>query len=144
MSDVEQAFCDALDVEHGVIYGYGMVSAHSPFDVNDLVAAAMREHRDRRDAVIALLGARGVDAPVAAAGYELPMPVTDPDQAAELAVRMENDAAAAWRAVLERAETDEDREFALAALTECAVTAARWNVVRGATPVTETFPGGSE
>ncbi|OBJ71316.1 ferritin-like domain-containing protein [Mycobacterium sp. 1274756.6] len=144
MTDAEQAFCDALAVEHGVIYGYGMVSAHSPFEVNDLVAAALREHRARRDALVSMLTARGVDAPVAAAGYELPMPVTDGGQAAALAVRMEDDAAVAWRAVLEQAETAEDREFAVGALTECAVTAARWNVVRSVAPVTATFPGGSE
>lgn len=144
MTPADQAFCAALATEHGVIYGYGMVSAHSRLDVNDLVAAAMREHRDRRDAVISMLTARGVDAPVAAAGYQLPIPVTNPTEAAQLAVRMENDTAVAWRAVVELAQTAEDRAFALAALTDSAVTAARWNAVLGVTPLSRPFPGGSE
>lgn len=40
MSPADQALSDALAVEHGVIYGYGMVSAHSRLDVNDLVRGA--------------------------------------------------------------------------------------------------------
>ncbi|HTM86174.1 MAG TPA: ferritin-like domain-containing protein [Mycobacterium sp.] len=144
MTPADQAICAALAVEHGVIYGYGMVSAHSRWDVNDLVAAAMREHRDRRDAVISMLTARGVTAPVAAAGYQLPIAVTNPSEAAQLAVRMENDTAVAWRAVLEQAQTTEDRTVAVTALTDSAVTAARWNTVLGVTPISVAFPGGSE
>ena len=34
--------------------------------------------------------------------------------------------------------------FGLTALTQCAVTAARWRQVLGAWPVTEAFPGGGE
>jgi hypothetical protein len=32
----------------------------------------------------------------------------------------------------------------VAALTECAVTAARWSRVLGTSPITVAFPGGSE
>jgi hypothetical protein len=32
----------------------------------------------------------------------------------------------------------------VAALTECAVTAARWSRVLGISPITVAFPGGSE
>ncbi len=144
MSPADQALSDALTVEHGVIYGYGMVSAHSRLDVNDLVAAALRDHRDRRDELTDMLRDRGADAPVAAPGYQLPITVRTPTDAAELAVRMERDAAVAWRAVLEQADTDADRAFALSALSACAVTAARWNTVLNVRPVSEPFPGGSE
>ena len=58
------ALFDALATEHGAIYGYGLVSAHSTPDVNDLVAAAMAEHRERREAAIAMLKGRGVDPPL--------------------------------------------------------------------------------
>ncbi len=51
-------------------------------------------------------GARSVDPPLPAAGYQLPMQVDNPTDAANLAVRMEEDTAVAWRAVLEQA-TDE-------------------------------------
>ncbi|MHA3022522.1 ferritin-like domain-containing protein [Mycobacterium sp. BMJ-28] len=138
------ALFDAVATEHGVIYGYGVVSAHSTPDENDLVADAMAQHRERREQAIALLGARSVPAPLAAVGYQLPLEVSDPTQAAQLAVRMEEDAAVAWRAVLEQAGTAQDRTFAVTALTQCAVLAARWSRVLGAAPVTLAFPGGTE
>ncbi len=120
------------------------MSAHSTSDVNDLVSAALAEHRDRREGAIALLKARSVDAPLPAAGYQLPMTVDNPTEAANLAVRMEEDAAVAWRAVLEQATAQQDRTFAVTALTQCAVTAARWSRVLGTSPITVAFPGGSE
>jgi hypothetical protein len=67
------ALCDALSVEHSTIYGYGIVSALSPPGVNNLVVEALQQHRQRRDDVIAMLTARKVTAPVAAAGYQLPL-----------------------------------------------------------------------
>ena len=138
------ALFDAVAAEHGVIYGYGLVSAHSTPDENDLVAAAMREHRLRREAALEMLAARGVDPPLPAAGYQLPMQVDNPTDAANLAVRMEEDCAVAWRAVLEQATTTEQRTFAVTALSETAVTAARWSKVLGVWPITVAFPGGSE
>ena len=66
------------------------------------------------------------------------------DDAATLAVRMEEDSAVAWRAVLEQATTTDDRTLAVTALTEAAVTAARWRAVLGTSPTTVAFPGGSE
>ena len=104
----------------------------------------MAQHRARREAAIALLDARSVATPLPAAGYQLPLEVSDPTQAAQLAVRMEEDAAVAWRAVLEQATTTDDRRVAVTALTESAVLAARWTQVLGGQPVTLAFPGGSE
>jgi uncharacterized protein DUF4439 len=138
------ALFDAVATEHGVIYGYGLVSAHSTPDDNDLVAAAMREHRQRREAAIAMLEGRGVDPPLPAAGYQVPTQVDNPTDAANLAVRMEEDSAVSWRAVLEQATTSEERTFAVKSLTQTAVTAARWSKVLGVWPITVAFPGGSE
>jgi hypothetical protein len=138
------ALFDAIATEHATIYGYGLVSAHSTPDVNDLVSAAMAEHRDRREEAIALLKARSIDPPLPAAGYQLPMEVDNPTDAANLAVRMEEDAAVAWRAVLEQATDEKDRAFAVTSLTQCAVTAAKWSRVLGISPITVAFPGGSE
>jgi hypothetical protein len=138
------ALFDAIATEQSTIYGYGLVSAHSTTDVNDLVSTAIAEHRDRREGAIAMLTARSVEPPLPAAGYQLPMEVDNPTDAANLAVRMEEDAAVAWRAVLEQATEEQDRSFAVAALTECAVTAARWSRVLGISPITVAFPGGSE
>ncbi len=138
------ALCDALAIEHSTIYGYGIISALSPPSVNDMVVEALTQHRQRRDDVIAMLAARKVNAPVAAAGYQLPLLVASPADAARLAVRMENDGATAWRAVIERAETADDRAFGSTALTQSTVMAARWNRVLGAWPITTSFPGGNE
>lgn len=142
--DADTALSEALAVEHATIYGYGIVSALSPPSVNDLVVDALSQHRQRRDDVIAMLAARKVNAPVAAAGYQLPAPVGSPADAARLAARMENDGATAWRAVVEYADTAEDRAFASTALTQSAVMASRWNRVLGGWPITTTFPGGNE
>ena len=138
------ALCDALAIEHSTIYGYGIVSALSPPGVNNLVVDALTQHRERRDDVIAMLTARKVAPPVAASGYQLPMLVGSPADAARLAVRMETDGETAWRAVIEHAETADDRAFASTALTQNAVLAARWNRVLGAWPITTSFPGGNE
>ena len=140
----DAALGDAITVEHATMYGYGFVSAHSTPELNELVSQSLAEHRARREAAIEMLTARSLIAPVPAVGYQLPIQVKNPTDAANLAVQMESDAAVAWRAVLERAETDGDREFAVAALTQCAVRAARWRQVVGTWPSTDAFPGGTE
>jgi hypothetical protein len=138
------ALFDAIATEHAAIYGYGIVSAHTSWDENDLVSAALAQHRERREAAIAMLTKRSVKAPLPAVGYQLPFTVANPADAGKLAVRMENDCAVAWRAVIEQATAEQDRAFGVTALTESAVLAARWNQVIGAWPVTVAFPGGSE
>ncbi len=138
------ALFDAVSTEHAVIYGYGFVSAHTTPEANELVSTAMSEHRERREAAIAMLESRSVDPPLPAAGYELPTQVDNSTDAANLAVRMEEDSAVAWRAVLEQATSSEERTFAVKALTQAAVTAARWSRLLGVWPITVAFPGGSE
>ncbi|MDZ4271024.1 MAG: ferritin-like domain-containing protein [Mycobacterium sp.] len=138
------ALFDAIATEHATIYGYGVVSAHSVPEVNYLVSEAMAEHRNRREAAITLLEERGVAVPLPAAGYSLPMEVDTPAEAANLAVTMEQDGATAWRAVVEQATDQTVRAFGVTALTESAVTAARWRRVRGDAAITVAFPGGTE
>jgi len=140
----DTALCDALAIEHSTIYGYGIVSAMSPPSVNGMVVEALAQHRQRRDDVIAMLAARKVNVPLAATGYQLPLLVASPADAARLAVRMENDGATAWRAVIQHADTADDRAFASTALTQSTVMAARWNRLLGAWPITTSFPGGNE
>lgn len=138
------ALYDAVAAEHAAIYGYGVVSAHVRPDQNELVSEALAQHRDRREAAVAMLTQRSAKIPVPAAGYQLPFEVTGPIGSGKLAVRMESDCAVAWRAVIEQSDSEQDRGFALTALTQCALMAARWRQVLGAWPVTEAFPGGSE
>jgi hypothetical protein len=138
------ALFDALVAEHAAIYGYGLVSAHVMPDENDLVSESLAQHRERREAALALMNEQSVKAPLPAPGYQLPVVVNNANTAAKLAVRMESDCAVAWRAVLEQTDSEKDREFAVKALTQCAVLAARWRSALGAWPITEPFPGGSE
>ena len=88
-----------------------------------------------------MLAGRSVTAPVAAAGYQLPMPVNSPTDAAQLAVRMEKDTEVAWRAVIEQAQSADDRTFGVTALTQSAVLSARWKQTLGDWPITTAFPG---
>jgi hypothetical protein len=140
----DAALFDAITDLHGVIYGYGVVSAHCTSDVNDLVSEAITGHRERREDAIAKLTERHVVPPLPAVGYQLPITVGGPVEAAKLAVRMEEDTAVAWRAVLETASAAEDRTLAVTGLVESAVTASRWRDVLGVTPSTVAFPGGNE
>jgi hypothetical protein len=137
----DTALCAALANEHAVVYGYGIVSAHCAPEVNTLVSSALNQHRERRDQTISMLTGRSVTPPVAAAGYQLPMPVITPADAEKLAARMEKDSGATWRAFVEQAQSNDDRTFGVAALTQSAVLAARWKQQLGDWPVTTAFPG---
>ena len=137
----DTALCAALANEHAVVYGYGIVSAHCAAEVNTLVSSALSEHRERRDQIISMLAGRKVTAPVAAAGYQLPMPVDTPTDAARLAARMEEDTEAAWRAFVEQAQSSEDRTVGVTALTQSTVLSARWKRQLGEWPITTAFPG---
>lgn len=140
----DAALFDAVVAEHGVIYGYGVVSAHSNPAANGLVSSAMREHRERREEAIARLSSRGVTPPLPAPGYQLPSAVDSPIDAAKLGLRMEEDSCEVWRAVIEQATNNEDRAFAVTALTESAVNAAAWRKRLGMEPSTVPFPGGDD
>lgn len=140
----DAALFDAAANEHAVIYGYGIVSAHSTPDDNYLVSDAITSHRELREHAIARLTARNVPVPLPAAGYQMPLAVEGPADAAKLAIRMEEDSAVAWRAVLEQAKTVDDRELGVTALTQSAVNAAKWREVGGVMPSTVAFPGGTE
>lgn len=137
----DKALCAALANEHAVVYGYGIVSARCAPEVNTLVSSALNQHRERRDQTISMLTGRSVTPPVAAAGYQLPMPVITPADAEKLAARMEKDSEASWRAFVEQAQSNDDRTFGVAALTQSAVLAARWKQQLGDWPVTTPFPG---
>lgn len=140
----DTAMTAAINTEHGTIYGYGLVSAHTAPDVNALVGDALARHRANREAAIAALTARSVPAPVPAAGYQMPTNIGNPTEAAKTALRMEEDTAVAWRAVAEQATTDDDRRLAVRALTDCAVLAAQWRQVLNLAPAAVAFPGGTE
>jgi len=136
----QQALVDAVQAEHAAIFGYGVVAAFADPARAEVVAEDTAAHRARRDATAEALRAASVDPPVAAPGYTIPFPVTDPASAAQLAEQIESDTAVAWRSVVERARSDSTRTDAVGALTEAAVRAARWRASRGVVP-SVAFPG---
>lgn len=142
--DLQGAVLAALGTEHAAVWVYGLVSAFVPASTASTVTAAALAHRERRDAVVALLARTGVTPPPGAAAYRPPSPVTDPASAAALAAVAEDDVAAAWRAVAERTEPDtggELRGLALDALTAAATTSVTWRGLAGRTPLVPAFPG---
>jgi hypothetical protein len=130
-----------LAAEHAAVYVYGALGgrtsrAGSPA-LFDAVSSAYAAHRGRRDLLTAQIRDGG-DEPVAAeAAYELPSPLTTPDQISRAALDLERSCATTY-AYLVANTADEQRRWAIDALNE---TAVRELTFRG-TP--ETFPGAGE
>jgi len=139
-ADATELLVAALDAEHMVIYGYGVLGTHLDDAGKAEARKAESAHRDRRDALIEMLSAANVPAPPAAPAYRLTEPVSDGASALRLAVSLEETAARAWRAAL-AATADDDRRITLDALIACAIQAMRWREAAGLTPVTVPFPG---
>ncbi|NKY35160.1 ferritin-like domain-containing protein [Nocardia speluncae] len=137
----QQALADALSAEYATIYAYGLVASHAGADQRGTVAQFTAAHRARRDATVDILSGRRGTVPAPDAAYTMPLAVSDPDTAAQLAIAVETDTAVAWRTVVERAETDNTRRIAIEALTETAGRRAVWQSLRGADPATTAFPG---
>jgi len=135
-----EAFAAAMEAEHAAIFGYGAVGAHLDRSGQTASRQAEAAHRDRRDALTARMRAASATPPIAAPAYELPFPVSDRESALRLAVHLEEGTARAWRQALPVTSGD-SRRFAVAALMDGAVRAARWRRTAGTLPATVPFPG---
>lgn len=143
-SDTRDAVVAALAAEHAAIWSHGLVSAFLPPTATTALADAATAHRERRDAVVALLERAGVAPAPAAAAYRPPAPVTDARSAAGLLVVAEEDVAAAWRAVCERTEAGDGaalRELGVDAVVASARDGVRWRRLAGTEPVVPVLPG---
>jgi hypothetical protein len=137
-----EALQGALAAEHAAIWVYGVAGAFVPNGLSSRLDEAATEHQARRDATERVLIGAGVHPVSPEPGYLTPEPVTDAASALRLLIIAENDAAAAWRSVVERSPADPNlRESALEALIAAAVRATRWRATAGTTPVTVPFPG---
>ncbi|MGA9870686.1 MAG: DUF4439 domain-containing protein, partial [Rhodococcus sp. (in: high G+C Gram-positive bacteria)] len=76
-----------------------------------------------------------------AAAYSIPIAVTDPVTAAQLAAQAEVDTSIAWRSVIERSRSGPTRDTGVVALTEAALRLANWRQILGVVPSTSAFPG---
>lgn len=141
MSDSTSALGAAVDAEHAAVFTYGVLTAFTTGERRDIVATDIAEHRARRDEGNRALVAAGAPARESAAGYVLPVNVTNATTAATAALDVETDTAAAYRALAERGDSPAIRRLAVDGLTECALRAAYWRAALGQSPVTVALPG---
>jgi hypothetical protein len=127
----------ALAAEDSAVYGYGVAGAHLP---GALKAAAVRDwvaHENARDALTAMLTARGSQPVAAAAAYELPFPVHNAPAAVSLAAYIEDRLAAVYLGLV--GLTDPAlRSFGATAVRTSALRAVAW---RGSTVAFPGLPG---
>lgn len=141
MTPSQEAVSAAIAAEHSAIYLYGLIEAYAAPTRKAEVGKYVAEHRAQRDALSGVLTAGGAQAPVAAPSYTPPEPVVDPVTAARVAVVVEDDTAAAHRAVLSQGDGDGVRHLGVTGLGAAAVRAARWRVALNTSPVAGPFPG---
>jgi hypothetical protein len=131
----------ALAAEHAAIFGYGALGPYLTGPARTAATDAEAAHRARRDAAAGLVLAAKAQPVTAERAYALPFPVTGRPDALKLAVQLEERTAAAWRATVPEL-ADAQRGAAVAALTDCAVRAARWRQLATPNgPATVPFPG---
>jgi hypothetical protein len=135
-----ERLAEALRAEHAAIYAYGVLGAHLDEPTRALAVESESAHRLRRDALLVRLNALGAPAPPAEPAYALPAPVPDRAAALHLMIVVEERCAAIWRQALPEV-TDDDRQLAVDALTDCAVRATRARTAAGVKPATVPFPG---
>lgn len=141
MTPSQEAVSAAIAAEHSAVYLYGLVEAYAAPTRRAEIAKYTAEHRAQRDALAVVLTTAGVPAPVAAAAYTPPEPVTDPITAAKVAAAIEDESAAAHRALLTQGDGDGVRHLGVTGLGAAAVRGARWRTALGVSPTTVPFPG---
>ena len=139
MSDAWQA---ALAAEHAAVYGYGIVGPRVPAAERSLARRCEDQHQRLRDQTVAALAAGG-HAPVPPEpSYPMPFAVVDAASARRFALRLETDAAAAWRYLVAMSDPDSSvRTSASQALTDTAVRAFLWRRLISPAVPTVPFPG---
>lgn len=133
-----KAWQAALAAEHRAVFGYGLLGPRLSGAERLRAEQDFASHEAVRDATDVALGAAGQTPVGPEADYPALFPVGSPAAARQLAVRLEDDAAGAWRYLFAAATQDRvaaARRVAQGYLTASAVRAARW---RG---TSEAFPG---
>jgi hypothetical protein len=124
----------ALAAEHAAIYGYGVAGAHLSGGARTTAAQYWTGHRQARDALTAMITARGATPVAALAYYDLPFAVTSTGAAAALAAHLEDGVTAAYLGIV-AVEDERLRTFGALAMQAAAERAVYW---RGSTLA---FPG---
>lgn len=141
MTATTDAMGVAVNAENAAIFTYGTITAFVSAARRVTVADYVAEHRTRRNALDDALTNAKAPVPQPAAGYTMPVTVTDPVTAAQVALAAEIDCATAYRALIEQADTEAARRAGVEGLTDCARREATWRGALRLSPTTVAFPG---
>lgn len=146
MATPTDALARALAAEYEAVFGYGVLGPHLSAPDDATARDAQAAHEALRDAAQGLLSARGAQPAAPQSDYPDVYPVRTAVQARTLALRLETQAASAWRAAFAAAVAGSPvdavvRDRSLAALTDTALRATRWRQAIGHGFPTVPFPG---
>ena len=147
MSTVVDAWQAALAAEQRATFGYGLLGPHVSRTDQALAIACSDAHEQLRNRLVGALTAAKQTPVAAAADYPDLYPVTSADTARQLAARLEDDCAAAWRYLyLQAASSTGPRATALrasaqAGLNASAVRATKWRLLTAPDTASTPFPG---
>jgi len=132
MTPEHRALQGMLAGEHAAVYAYAVIGGRlAPQTALQRQAReAYAAHRDRRDALVALLRATGIEPVAAEPAYDLPTGVDNAEQGRQLA-RIVEDRCSVLYATAVAAASERSRGFAVDALID----AARRGLTWGAEPV---------
>jgi hypothetical protein len=128
------ALQSALAAEDAASYGYGVVGAHLSGSGFAQATADCAIHERARDAIFGLITALGATPQPAAVAYRLPLTVSTPAQASQLAADLELGVVAGY-VPLAGAASPALRTLAATRMQEAAARAARWGAA------SRPFPG---
>jgi len=136
----------ALASEHQAFFGYGLLGPRLASPVERALARTTQQaHATVRDATQAALAAKGQTPVAPLTDYPVLYPVSSPQAALDLAVRLETACSSAWRYLYSVAAVpggdSSVRASAQQALTDSAVHATRWRLSAGVAAATVAFPG---
>ncbi|QKG26145.1 ferritin-like domain-containing protein [Actinomadura verrucosospora] len=132
-----EAIQTALAAEHAAVYGYGVLGGKLRGTPQQVAKTYWDAHRAQRDKLVSILSVRPV---AAAAGYRLPVKVTNARSAARLAAALEDDLVPAYVA-LAGAPAADLRVFAADSAERSMARSARWRASAGDGAPGEAFPG---
>jgi hypothetical protein len=147
MTSLNTAWQAALAAEQQAAFGYALLGPRLTGTDQDLAVQCSDNHESRRDATAAAIAAAGLRPVAPKADYPSLYPVPDGASARALAVRLEDDCAAAWRYLYLTAASSAGqqakglRPTAQEALTASAIRGTRWRVLTTPAKATTPFPG---
>ena len=135
-------YATLLAEEHAAIHLYGVLAPRLPESLRDAARAAYDDHRRHRDTLIDAIRASGQVAEPPKLTYALPVPLTGPAAARDLAVRIEDSLGLRWHAALRGVPAAERGRVASAMADEAEHLAVyRWSATRRARDAAPPFPG---